>query len=313
MRRVSRSRRIDLLVRWLADRQQGVVARWQLLERGVSSHAIDARVKRGLLRQAHRGVYVVGHVAPARFAKEMAAVLACGPSAVVSHRSAAAMMEILPYPARGDVWVTVPNRSIEGGPGIRIAHSSRLHPVDVGLLERVPITSPARTLVDLAAVVDTNQLERAVAQAYVGGWVTEAELRRQLERDRGRRGAGRLRALLDREAEPAHTKSEAERRLLRIVRAAGLPEPRANAMVGPYEVELLWADQRVVAEYDSFEFHMNRRAFRRDRERTNWLQLQGHVVLRLTWHDLTRGRHQLRRRLKAALGQGRRDRDSRSV
>ena len=303
MYRQNRSRWIDALIFWLADRQRWTVARWQLLERGVPAHAIDMRVRRGLLIPLFRGVYIVGHRGPVPLQREAGAVLVYRHGVAISHRSAAAMMELLPYPARADVWLTVARRSVEPRSGLRVRCVARLDPRDVRRLEGLPVTSPARTLVDLAAVVDAEQLERAAAAALrADRWVTEGELSEQLERDRGRRGAGRLRALLERDAEPAHSKSDAERLLVRIVREAELPEPRTNVYIGPYEVDLAWPERRVVAEYDSWEFHSDRQSFRRDRERTNWLQLQGYVVLRFTWHDVTRGRRALKARLKQALG-----------
>lgn len=295
------SRAADAVIARLADRQRGVVARWQLLRLGVGEGAIKARIRSGRLRPVHRGVYLVGHRVPVPAAREMAAVLACGPGAVVSHRSAAAIHRLLPYPANADVWVTVTNRHNRHRPGIRVHRSERLEARDVRRLDGLPVTSPARALLDLALVVDDEQLEQAVAEAHVRGLAKEADLREQLRIARGRRGAGRLRALLDRAADPALTQSKAERLLWRLIRSAGLPNPDPQAQIGPYRVDFLWPDAKVIAEVDGFAYHSHRRAFQGDRSRTNELQLLGYKVLRFTWQDLTQRRSQTVGRLRRAL------------
>jgi very-short-patch-repair endonuclease len=164
------------------------------------------------------------------------------------------------------------------------------------------VTSPARTLVDLAGVVNEERLEQAVAAAQVARAVSEDDLRAQLARSRGRRGAAALRSLLDRHAPPAATRSEAERLMLRLVRSARLPDPLVNATVGRFRPDFHWPDHGVIAEYDSYEFHTDIRAFRRDREKSNAFQLEGVMVLRFTWHDVTRGRAAFVARLRTALG-----------
>jgi len=244
---------------------------------------------------------MVGHRAEARYAREMAAVLACGRNAVISHRSAAAMMGLLPYPATANVWITQARGDHRKRPGIRVHAVRVLWPREVRHLAGVPLTSPARTLLDLAAVVAGEQLERAVAEALVRRRVSSPELREQLRVDRGRRGAGRLRRLLDLQTEPAFTRSEAERRFLRLIRSAGLPEPLANARVGSMEVDFLWPRQRVVVEIDGRAYHSGPRAFERDRVRDNELQLRDYVVLRFTWLQLTRRAPLVRDRLHHAL------------
>jgi very-short-patch-repair endonuclease len=240
----------------------------------------------------------------------MAAVLACGHGAVVSHRSAAALYKVLPYPARGDVWITTPSAAGGQRPGIRLRRTRRLHRLDVSELDGLPITSLSRTILDLAAIVEKAQLEQAVAQVLVGTKagmtgarrrVTVADLREGLARNPGRRGALRLRTLLERTAGPALTESEAERLFLRIVRCDGLPEPQTQGRIGPYRVDFLWPDQRVVAEIDGFTFHSHGAAFQRDRARTNDLQLRGYTVLRFTWADLTRRANHVAARVRDAL------------
>ena len=306
MRSENRSRWVNRVIGGLADVQRGCVARWQLLAAGLTAAEVARRIQGGLLRPVHRGVYLVGHRARAPYAAEMAAVLALGEGAAVSHRSAAAMMELLPYPDGADVWITAIRGDGRSRPGIRL-HRSRLSRAEVHRLDRIPLTTPSRTLLDLAAVVGADQLERAVASGRRAGTVRESDLRRQLGRCHGRRGAGRLRALLDREAEPAFTRSEMERILLRLIRRHELLEPETNAQLHGHEVDFLWREHRVVVETDGRAFHSDPLAFTRDRVRSNDLQLHGYTVLRFTWTQLTQGPELVVSRIRAALGPGQRD------
>lgn len=218
------------------------------------------------------------------------------------------MLELLPYPAQADVWVTVAKGDRRSRRGIRV-HRHQLATAEVGRLDGVPVTAPARTLLDIAAIVDEEQLERAVANARIKGWAGESGLRRQLERSSGRRGAGRLRALLDREAEPAFTRSKAERLLLRLVRRSGLPEPESNARIHGLNVDLLWRRERVVVEFDSLKFHSHPVVFERDRAKGNDLQLHGYLIIRVTWRQLTHQPDLVRSRLETALALRRDERE----
>ncbi len=231
----------------------------------------------------------------------MAAVLACGAGAVLSHRSAAGIWQILPLDRARPVEVLVPGRFAPSRPGILARHTAALAGRDVRTLGGIPLTRPARTLLDLGSVVSAARLERAVAEAHARGLAGEPELREQLRRHRGRRGAGALRALLDRQAGPAFTRSEAERRLLSLIRAAGVPEPEVNARVGSYEVDFLWRAERVIAETDGYAFHSSRAAFERDRDRDNELQARGYRVLRFSWRQVVSARGVVRARLRRSL------------
>ncbi len=298
----SRNPSADRVIAWFAVRQANHVARRQLLARGVTEDAIFRRRRSGALTSIHPGVYRAAPAAPATREKEFAAVLAGGPGALLSHRSAADAYGVLRYPAAGEVWITNTSGRGTRRPGLRVLRTRVAQPQDVSFLDWLPITSPARTLLDLAGVVEPERLEAAVAEAQGRRLVREEDLRRQLATAHGRRGAGALRRLLEREAPPKRTKREAELRMLRLIRGAGLPEPLVNATVGAFEVDFYWPSHRVVAEFDSWEFHSDRRAFRRDRERTNDLQLRRIVVLRFTWQHLTARPGMLVARLRAALG-----------
>ena len=180
--------------------------------------------------------------------------------------------------------------------GIRIHFSSDLPASDVTTRHGIPVTTPLRTLLDLAAVASAGELERAVQEAQVRGLVTADQLRRRAV---GVRGAPALRAALA--LEPALTRSEAERRLLTLIRAAGLPRPQTNVRIGPYEVDAVWAQPRVVVEVDGFAFHGTRSAFERDRRRDADLAARRYTVLRFTWRELTRRPEAVIARIAAVL------------
>jgi very-short-patch-repair endonuclease len=160
----------------------------------------------------------------------------------------------------------------------------------------IPVTTPARTILDLAATAEAHELERALEQARLRHLVSARDLGR---RSRDRPGAARLRALL--EQEPTLTRSEAERRLLALLAAAQLPSPRTNVRVLGHEVDALWPRQRLVVEVDGFAFHGGRDAFEHDRARDAELHAHGYRVIRVTWRQLTGRPEILTARLGAAL------------
>jgi very-short-patch-repair endonuclease len=270
----------------LAEKQQGLVTRAQLLEAGMTPDTVRARTKARRLRPIQRGVYLVGPpVAP--YLKEMAAVLACGEGAVVSHRSAAALWELLPHPgpsASVDILVPMPDRGRR--PGIRAHHTSRLQESEVTTWNRIPVTTPARTVLDLAGELRMQELERVVAKTERESLAAPGELSSLVARHPRRPGVGILRALLSGDASPTLTRSHAEERFLALVKKAQLAMPEVNVGVGGYEVDFLWRPQRLVVEVDGFAFHSSRRAFKRDRRRDSILSLKGLRVLRITWSQI---------------------------
>jgi very-short-patch-repair endonuclease len=264
-----------------------VISRVQLYSLGLGRHGIDRRLKLGRLHPIHRGVYMVGHsVAPPR-AREMAAVLACGPGAVVSHASAAALWQILPHQSQSrEVDVTVPGRDPGRKPGIRVHRVRMLDPRDARSCHGVPVTTPARTLLDLASQASRRDLEQAFADAEHRRLVHPRQLLNVLARAGPRPGVPALRALVQSES-PPFTRSEAEERFLVLIRAGGLPVPGVNVRVGGHEVDFLWRKEALVVEVDGFEFHSSRAAFERDRLRDAGLQAAGFRVIRVTWRQLT--------------------------
>ena len=274
------------MIQAIAGRQQGVVARSQLLDAGLSANAIDYRVRKGRLRRLHLGVYAVGPIG-GRYQREMAAVLACDGTAVLSHRSAAVLWELLPGdPGCGRVDVTV-RGGLRTGSALRVHRTTTLSADETAVFEGVPVTDPARTIVDLAGCADPREVEQALARAERRGLAGGARVRRVLERHPRRSGSRLLRALLHQESGPAFVRSEAEARLLSLVRKAGLDPPATNVVVAGLEVDFVWRATRLVVEVDGFEFHSSSAAFERDRRRDAALTAAGLRVMRVTWRQLT--------------------------
>ena len=164
-------------------------------------------------------------------------------------------------------------------------HLAQLHPHDATRYQGIPVTSPARTLLDLAATATTNELDRAVSEAQVLRLVSVHSLNEQFERYPRHRGTAALREAI--RTDPKLTRSEAERTLLELIRRAGLPEPETNARVAGYEVDFVWRERKLVVEVDGYAFHSMRSSFERDRRRDATLVSKGWRVVRITWRQLT--------------------------
>jgi hypothetical protein len=270
-----------------------MVTRGQLLDAGVSVNTLDRWVKSGRLIGVYRGVYAVGHVPPSPQARAMAAVLACGPGAVLSHRSAATLWGLIRH--HGSIDVTAPTYRRHHGIAL---HRSRLTETDVTVHYAIPITTPARTLADLAEVVDPASLTRAVNEARVRHLTSLEAVARQLRPGRATKVLAGLVARAD-----GPTRSVFEDRFLAFCRRHGLPRPEVNATVAGFEVDMLWRGQRLIAELDGRAFHDD---FERDRDRDAELLAAGHRVVRVTWQRLTtseaREANRFARLLSAARG-----------
>ncbi|MEX1184534.1 MAG: DUF559 domain-containing protein [Gemmatimonadota bacterium] len=274
----------DRTIVGIAGRQHGVVSRGQILAAGVPADAIDVRLQDGQLQRVFRGVYQVGPIAAPR-AREMAAALACDGHAVIADRSAGAQWQLVLARPAADINLIVARSDHGRRPGMKARRERTLRPDEVTTLEGIPITTPARTLLDLAACVSPRELERALAEAFARNLTTRPAMLRLLELHPTHRGAAALRALLD--AGPALTRSEAEDRFLALMRKARLPLPETNVTVGDYEVDFLWRTHRLVVEIDGFAFHSSVRKFESDRERDAVLAARGFSVIRVTWRQLT--------------------------
>ena len=287
----------DRIVVRLAARQHGIVTTEQLRACGIGRHAIAHRVTCGWLRRMYRGVYLVGPL-QAPSSASMAAVLAYGAGALLSHHPAAVLWGLRPPPAQ-TMHVTVATRDARSRRGITAHHVATLHPSDATRRHGIPVTSPARTLLDLATQLTPRDLTRAVEEARIHRLATDVSLTEQLERYPTHRGAAALKRAIP--SEPALTRSEAERRLLELVRAARLPQPEANVRVGRHEVDLLWRTEELVVEVDGYAFHSSRAAFERDRRRDAELAAAGIRVIRVTWRQIVEEPEAVVARLAAAL------------
>jgi very-short-patch-repair endonuclease len=254
---VGRNAPPDRAIVVLAARQYGVVTTAQLVDAGVGRRAIARRVDRGWLVPRFRGVYQVGPVA-ARYGPEMAAVLACGSGAALSHGSAAA---IWGFGKRDDEVHVRVTRDVRSRPGLRVHRTASLNAV---VHNGLPLTTPAQTLTDLRRTLTSHELERAEEQAHILGLVIPDEDDRF----------------------PEFTRSEGERRLKALCRAAGLPLPRMNARVAGWEVDAFWPAHRLVVEVDGYRFHRTQRRFESDRRKDAALTLAGYRVIRITWRQL---------------------------
>ena len=278
---------VDREIGRLAGVQRGHLSTEQLFAAGLTMAAIKARVARGFLVRVHHGVYSVGDPSLIPFAAESAAVLALGPGAVLSHRSAAALWGIAPAAAvDGVVDVTVIGRRARLRPAVRVHRVTHLESADTRRHANLPLTAPARTLIDFAAGAAHAELTRALAEARVLRLVSDRSLVAALGRAGSRRGAGAVRALLRAQDGPALTRSDAERLFLALIDEAELPRPAANVRIEGYEVDFVWRAQKLVVEVDGRAFHVHPEAFERDRRRDQVLAAAGFVVIRVTWLQL---------------------------
>jgi predicted transcriptional regulator of viral defense system len=291
----------------LAARQHGVVSLTQLQRLGWSASAVRERHAAGHLHRVHRGVYAVGHRRLTRRGRFMAAVLACGKSAALSHRSAASLLDLRPS-TRLVVDVTVSGRRVRSRAGIQ-AHIATLINRDVGRVDRIPCTSVGRTLVDMAGVVDAQGLDRAIERAELLRVFDLAEIDDLLDRAEGHRGASKLRQALALYLPDHHlTRSELERRFLGLCESHSLPSPVTNGRItvggDNLEVDFHWPAQRLVVETDGHRTHSTHAAFERDRRRDQMLTAAGWRVLRFTWHQLARRPGEVAETVRALLSTG---------
>jgi predicted transcriptional regulator of viral defense system len=274
----------------LAAVQHGVVSLAQLRALGLSASAVRNRVALGRLRRLHRGIYAIGLAPPSVKAGYMAAVLACGPQAVLSHRSAAAHIG-LRTSSRAAVDVSVPGRTGKERAGIDVHRAASMAARDFTRVKEIPCTTVARTLLDLAEVIDRTGLERAIEQAETMRIFDLVAVVDVLDRACNRRGAITLKTVLETYApDPAFSRSQLERRFLALCLAAGLPRPQVNAFTtvpdDGFEVDFTWPDRRLIVEADSHRHHGTRAAFERDRRRDQQLTAAGWRVVRFTWRQV---------------------------
>jgi hypothetical protein len=285
----------------VAAERDGVLSIHQLRACGLDDHAIARRVRDGRLHRLYRGVYAVGYPGLTLRGRFRAAVLACGERAVLSHFAAAAFWGFWTWDARLiDVTIGSGTRDIDG---IRV-HRSRTLERDVFVRHGIRVTSPARTLLDLAAVLPERSLRRMARRAQAQSAVTLRQIHELLARANGHHGAERLRAVIA--DGPAPTRSDLEDLLLDLLDKAKIQRPEINAPLR-FEDETitpdyLWRAQRVAIEADSVTWHEHKLTREHDADKQARLEAAGLRVLRITWRQITRSPQQTLSRIRTALG-----------
>ena len=301
----SQARSWDAAIADLARSQHGVLSRSQLIHLGMGSGAIEGRIERGSLHGLHRGVYKVGYRRITRKGRWMAAVLAGGEGAVLSHRSAACLWRLLP-PRSERIAITCPPGRVVRRKGIA-SHGSELGEDEGLIYDGIPVTSPFRTIFDLAAAVEMRELERAFHEAEARQMTDRVSLPMLLARYPGRRGRRKVEALLGSRAPVAITRNDFEEAFLALVDAYGLPRPRMNADLALrgrfYEIDALWPVQRVAVELDSRSIHGTVKRFESDRHRGRILVAEGYRTVHVTWRQLQEEPEEIVVDLKSALEQ----------
>jgi very-short-patch-repair endonuclease len=263
MRKESATDEAGVVIARLAARQHGVISASQLASIGITPAGITRRVRAGRLHRLHRGVYAVGHAKVSRHGLWLAAVLACGPDAVLSHRAAAALWDLRRWSGYPEITVPSTNGRKRRN-GIIVHRSSTLTPEQVTAKEGIPVTAPSRTLADLKRVASTDQVRAALRRAEI------------------------LR--LDTGPQPGHDPdsdgTDLEGAFLALCRSHELPQPRTQAIIRPYTVDFLWEIARLVVETDGWRTHGTRSAFEADRERDAYLKRHGYDVLRFTYRQV---------------------------
>ena len=269
----------------LAARQHGNVTHAQLRSLGLSPGAIEDRHDQGWLIRRHTGVFAVGHVPRTRESRWLAAVLALGDGAVLGHVAAGALWRMLAGAAVTEVIVPTtaghPKRD-----GI-VVHRQRLPASHVTVHRGIPVTTPIRTLLDLASVLSLGALAKAFEQAQVVLHLPPAPLAAEVLARPRQRGNAKLRRILAGAVDPADVRSVLELRFLRMCASYGIPRPQVNVRIGAWTPDFLWPDHGLVVETDGYDFHRTAAARRRDAMKDEFLRGIGLDVIRLTWADVT--------------------------
>ncbi len=229
----------------------------------------------------HRGVYRVGHRAPSLEARYLAAVLACGPGALLSGRAAAYLLGLLKGQAPPPEVTTPGERRVKG---VRTKRSRTSKPAESMVWRGVPVTTPPRTLVDLAAELDEDELARACHEAGVRFRTTPAQVEAILARRPRSPGGPKLRRIM--RGEIPVTLSRLESRFIRVLKEAGLPLPRTNKVASERRVDCRWPEHRLTVELDSYRYHSSRHAWEQDRRREREARARGDEFRRYTYGDV---------------------------
>lgn len=293
--------RPDRRVARLASRQRNVLHLGEFAACGLSADAVRDRAERGWLHRVHQGVYAVGSAHLTLEGRFLAAVKACGPGALLSHYAAGALYRFVAWDGRA-IDITVPSSSASQHRGIKPHRTCVLDRPDIRREKGIPVTSPARTLVDLAAILDPRALRRAVREAFALKRVRHGQLVETMQRLGPRRGIVALREILA--DGPAPTRSELEDVILALILDGGLERPDVNVPlnIGGQVVvpDFRWPEQRLVVEADGAAWHDHKLAREDDARRQALLEAHGERVLRVTWDQGVRQSAQTLARLRAA-------------
>ncbi len=291
----------------IATRQLSLISRAQLLELGVRPGTVDEALRRGRLRARHRGVYSLAHLALPPFAAELAAVLAVGEGAYLSHFSAAVLWGMVPQGPR-IVQITLVGRDAgRRRTGINVHQTTTVDPRDVTTYRGIPVTRPARVLLEIAPALSGRGLERMFDRGLKERRFSRHAVATVVARNPRAPAAARVRALAAAEGRfSTVTKSPPEDDMLALVRAGGLMEPEVNVWVGPHEVDFLWRSERLIVFTDGYEFHSTRRSFEGDHAQQLELEDYGFAVMRFTRNQVNKQREWVLVRLAQRLAQLRR-------
>ncbi len=268
----------------LSRAQNGAVTLQQLKAAGLTREAIRARVRRGRLVPLLRGVYATGDPELMPLVRPAAALLSLGACAVLSHRSAAAIWDLVEAD-QTNVEATAVGSHPGSRPGVRLHRVKSLHPSDIAVKSNLRLTSPARTLIDFASQATGSELTDAFGDARAQRLLTDAALNAALARTpKNHPGAAVVRAL-QREG-GTYDRSRAERIMRQLCRQGQLPQPRVNVKVHGFRVDFYWPDANLIVEVDGYHTHGSRLAFESDRRRDQVHIAAGYVVLRITWYQL---------------------------
>ena len=280
----------DERIAQIASHQRGRVATRQLTAAGISTSAIGRRAHDGRLFGIHRGVFATGHPGSIELGDETAALLAAGERAALSGLTAGRVWGLLTAPSDPDevIHVVSPTERRSHLPQVLVHHSTLLLPADIRIHRGLPLLSPARTLLDLAEQATVRRTELALDRGLVDRLLRLDELDAVIRRAPTRHGAKVLAEIIAGAGSTTVTRSEAEERVLDLIREAELPVPRVNARLHGYEVDFYWPSQHLVLEVDGYRFHHTRRAFEHDRRKDAILQAAGIAAMRVTWRQITR-------------------------
>lgn len=275
------NRTAEQVLATIASEAHGVVTRRQLLRAGVTVAEIKQRLRTGALLREYQGVYRVGHRASSIEARYLAAVLACGDGAMLIGLAAAHLLGLLKGPAPPPAVLTPTERRV---PGVAVRRTRRNHPGDATRWRGIPVTTVARTLVDLAAVLSRDDLARACHEAEIRHGTTPTAVETVLARRPNSPGAAELRTIL--RGDVRVTLSKLEARFLARLRAAALPLPVTNRPAGGRRVDCRWPGHRLTVELDGYRYHHSRYAWEQDRRREREARARGDEFRRYTYGDV---------------------------